>query len=314
MKILLNAKIDPEHIAKIQAGFPAVQVDQADDPEKAKALMPGVEVLVTWWQNFRPDLPDYPALKWIHSLSAGVEDFTQPQVTEGKILLTNSRGIHGIPISEHVLAMMLSFSRGLHQFVKNQAQSKWQRVPLSELRGKTMGLVGLGSIGREIARLGAAFGMRVLAVKRSPGPPSEEVNRVVTLEGMEMVLRESDYLVIAIPLTAETRGLIGPKQLAVMKPTAILINIARGDVLDEGALITALEQGRIAGAGLDVFETEPLPPHSPLWQMENCLITPHTAAQSPQYMSRATDLFCRNLDAYIKGEPLPTLVDPKRGY
>ena len=128
------------------------------------------------------------------------------------------------------------------------------------------------------------------------------------------MLKESDFLVLTVPLTPETRGLIGAKELALMKPTAILVNVARGETVDEAALAEALKNGVIAGAGLDVFATEPLPADSPLWQLDNCIITPHCAAQSPQYMSRATDLFCRNLDAYIKGEALPTLVNPQRGY
>jgi len=184
----------------------------------------------------------------------------------------------------------------------------------TELRGKTLGVVGLGKIGQEIARLGNAFGMRVLAVKRNPGQPPEGVNRVVSMEGMELVLKESDYLVLTVPLTPETDRLIGAKQLETMKSSAILINMARGEVVDEEALAVALKNGVIAGAGLDVFETEPLRSDSPLWQLDNCIITPHCAAMSPQYMTRATDLFCRNLDAYLKGETLPTQVDPQRGY
>lgn len=315
MKILINTKIGQEHLDKIQAGFPMAEVLHTGDPEEAGVLVNDAEVLITWWSNFRPQYLESPSLRWIHALSAGVDGFLLPPVLEGRVILTNSSGIHGIPISEHVFAMLLSFSRGLYHFGKYQQQSRWQRdVHLTELRGKTLGIIGLGSIGREVARLGTAFGMRVIAAKRTPGPPLEGVNRVVSLEGMEMVLKESDYLVLTVPLTPETQGLIGAKQLAVMKPSAIIINVARGEVLDETALIDALRSKRIAGAGLDVFDAEPLPEDSPLWQLDNCLITPHCAALSPQYMTRATDLFCRNLDAYLKGEQLPTQVDSHRGY
>lgn len=314
MKILINAKMDQEQVVKIQSGFPAAEVVQTDNPQEAGKLAKEAEILITWWSNFQPVFLDSPKLRWVHTLSAGVDGFLLPPILEGRVLLTNSRGIHGIPISEHAFAMMLAFSRGLNQYGRHQALSKWQRVKLTELRAKTLGIVGLGSIGREIARLGTAFGMRVLAVKRNPGPPPEDVNRVVGLEGLEMVLRESDYLVIAVPLTAETRCLIGARELELMKTTAILINIARGEVVDETELAAALKQGLIAGAGLDVFETEPLSSDSPLWQLDNCIITPHCAALSPQYMTRATDLFCRNLEAFIKGEPMLTLVDPNRGY
>lgn len=314
MKILINSKIGQEHVVKIQSGFPAVEVINTENPQEAEKIVGDAEVLVSWWSNFQPAFLDSPRLRWVHALSAGIDGFLLPQILEGKVLLTNSRGIHGIPISEHVFALMLSFSRGLIHFARNQVQGKWQRVQLTELRGKTLGIVGMGSIGSEIARLGTAFGMRVVAVKRTPGPAPEGVNRVVGMEGLEMVLKESDYLVLAVPLTPETEGLIGAPQLEQMKPTAILINIARGEVLQEEQLAAALQQGVIAGAGLDVFETEPLPADSPLWQLENCIITPHCAALSPQYMTRAIDLFCRNLDAFLQGEPMPTLVDPSRGY
>lgn len=314
VKLLINAKIDGDHVLKIKGGFPTLEVLQTEDPNEAARLVNETEILVTWWNNFQAGFLESPKLRWIHTLSAGIDGFLFPPIVEGEVLLTNSRGIHGIPISEHVFAMMLAFSRGLHQYCKQQAQKKWQRVGLSELRAKTLGIIGLGSIGREIARLGTAFGMRILAAKRTPGPPPEDVSRVVGLEGLEMVLRESDYLVLAVPLTEETRGLIGAKQLALMKPTAYLVNIARGEVLHQNDLLAALQKKTIAGAALDVFETEPLPADSPLWQLDNCLITPHCAALSPQYMTRATDLFCRNLDAYLQGEPMPTLVDPRRGY
>lgn len=315
MRVLINSKISQEHLGKIHAGFPTVEVLNTTDPQEALSLIQEAEVLVTWWSNFSEEYLQSPSLRWVHALSAGVDGLLLPPIVEGRIILSNSSGIHGIPISEHVFAMMLSFSRGLYHFGKNQSHNLWQRdVQLSELRGKTLGVIGLGKIGQEIARLGNAFGMRVLAVKRNPGQPPENVNRVVSMEGMEMVLKESDYLVLTVPLTPETNNLIGTKQLELMKTTAILINVARGEVVDEGALITALQQGAIAGAGLDVFETEPLDSESSLWQLDNCIITPHCAALSPQYIDRAIDLFCRNLEAYIQGETLPTLVDPGRGY
>lgn len=315
MRILVNAELNREYLGKIEAGFPAVEVVQTVDRSQAKELVQQAEVLVIWQHFLQPELLDSPTLRWVHVLSAGVEELLLPPIKQGRMLLSNSRGIHGIPISEHVFGLMLSFSRQLHKYGKNQTAGKWQREPTTELRAKTLGVVGLGSIGREIARLGAAFGMRVLAVRRGPGGPQpEHVDRVLSMEGLDMVLRESDYLVLSVPLTPETKGLIGAKQLELMKPTAVLINIARGDIVDETALTAALESGVIAGAGLDVFQTEPLPPGSPLWRLANCIITPHSAALSPQYLARATDLFCRNLEAYLKGQPLPTLVDPTRGY
>ena len=313
LRILINTKVSQEHVAKIETGFPTIEVRQTDNPEEARELVKGSEILVTWKNAFQPEFWESSGLRWVHLLSAGIDGLVVPPTAQGRVLLTNSRGIHGIPISEHVFALMLAFSRGLNQYGRNQTQRKWRQGQLTELRGKTLGIVGFGSIGREIARLGAAFGMRVLVVKRSPGAAAE-VSRVVGPEGLEMVLKESDYLVLALPLTAESRRLLGARELELMKPSAILINIARGEIVNEEVLARALEQKVIAGAGLDVFEAEPLPPDSPLWQLDNCIITPHCAALSPQYMTRATDLFCRNLDAYINGDPLPTAVDLLRGY
>lgn len=314
MKILLNAKIGERYLEKIRTGFSNVELIPAQDIDNG-ALPGDVEVLVTWWSNFAPHWLDAPGLKWVHALSAGVDGFLLPPITQGRVLLSNSSGIHGIPMAEHTFAMLLSFSRGIIHFVRQQQQRQWSPdVRLSELHGKTLGIIGLGSIGREIARLGAAFGMRVLGVRRTPGQPVEGVHRVVSFEGIDMVLKESDYVVLTVPLTEETRGMIGARELALMNKHAVLINVARGEVVDEPALVRALEQKQIAGAGLDVFSQEPLPADSPLYELDNCLISPHRAAISPQYMDRAIDLFCRNLEAYIKGDPLPNRVDPAKGY
>jgi len=315
MKILINAKLQPEQRQKIQAGFPGAQLVMAAAPTEAEAQLDGAEVLVSWWSNFNPTLASHPDLRWIHTLTAGIDGFLLPRVLEGEVLLSNSRGIHGIPMAEHVFAMMLSFSRRIKAYSLQQEQAVWERGPSpGELYGKTMGIVGLGSIGSELARRASVFGMRVVAVKRNPGHPSEGVTRVMGLAGLDMLLKESDFVVLMVPLTSETQGLIGQRELALMKPDAVLINVARGEVVDERALEQALTQRIIAGAALDVFEQEPLNQNSPLWGLPNCLITPHVAAMSPMYLDRALDLFCRNLEAYGQGKPLPTQVDPGRGY
>lgn len=314
LKIFFNTNLETRDLEKIRSGFPDVELILPREVEQEAGMPPGAEVLVTWWNNFTASLLQAPGLKWVHTLSAGVDGFLLPPIIQGQVVLTNSSGIHGIPIAEHTFAMMLSFSRGIRHFVLHQQQRQWNHdIQLTELHGKTLGVVGLGNIGREIARLGTAFGMRVLGVRRTPGQPEESVHRVVSFEGMDMVLKESDYVVLAVPLTVETKGMIGMRELELMKG-AFLVNIARGEVVDETALIRALEQKVIAGAGLDVFCQEPLPADSPFYRLDNCLISPHRAAISPQYMDRAIDLFCRNLEAYIKGEPLPNRVDPAKGY
>lgn len=315
MKILINAKLQPEHLQKIQAGFPDAQLVMAATPKEAEAQLAGAEVLVSWWSNFNPALVSHPDLRWIHTLTAGIDGFLLPRVLEGDVLLSNSRGIHGIPMAEHVFAMMLSFSRRLRDYSLQQQHSVWEKGPSpGELYGKTLGIVGLGSIGSELARRASAFGMRVVAVKKNPGHPPEGVTRVMGLGGLDMLLKESDFVALILPLTPETHGLIGQRELALMKSDAVLINVARGEVVEETALVQALQEGSIAGAALDVFEQEPLDQDSPLWALPNCLVTPHVAAASPMYLNRALDLFCRNLEAYRQGRPLPTQVDPGRGY
>lgn len=314
MEVLFNTKISDEHLERVRAGFPDLTVHRAESIDEAEALIANCEVLVTWWSNFVPDLLQAPKLKWVHSLAAGVDGFFLPPIKSGEVLLTNSSGIHGLPMAEHVMAIMLAFSRGIFRYARQQKERRWERLRLSELNGKTLGVIGMGSIGQEIAQHGAAFGMRVLGVKRNPGQQYPGVDRMVSMEGLDMVLKESDYVVLSVPLTPETDKMIGRRELELMKPDSILINVARGEVIDEAALIEALRENIIGGAGLDVFETEPLPESSPLWELENCLITPHCAALSPQYMARAVDLFCRNLEAYRNGQPMPNLVDPVRGY
>ncbi len=310
-KIFINAEISERHIEKIRSGFAGVEVV----PGPGKDLPEGTEIVISWGDNFSDQWARQPGVKWVHALTAGVDAFLVPGITDGKVLLTNSRGIHGIPMAEHCFAMILSFSRGIAKFVRNQQQQKWDHnVTLTELHGKTLGVVGLGSIGMEIARIGSAFGMRVLGVKRTPGQPSEGVSRVVSYEGLEMVLKESDYVVLTVPLTEETKNFIGKRELELMNSHAVLINLARGEVVDEPALVEALEKKEIAGAGLDVYCQEPLPEDSPFWRLDNCLVSPHRAAISPHYVERAIDLFCRNLESYLVGEQLPTGIDPAKGY
>jgi phosphoglycerate dehydrogenase-like enzyme len=255
------------------------------------------------------------ALKWIHSTAAGVDGLLSPAVMSGSITLTSSVGIHTVGLPEHIMALILAFARRLHISVRNQARHRWDRAPSigEEIQGKVLGILGLGSIGRALAARAAAFGMRVIGTKRTP-EPLPHVDQVFPPSGTDDVLRESDYLAIILPLTPETRGLIDGRALALMKRTAVLLNVGRGAVVVEAALIEALKARTIAGAGLDVFEREPLPADSPLYDMENVIVTPHVSGASLTYLDRAIPLFCDNLRRYLDGGPMRNVVDPARGY
>ncbi len=286
----------------------------AADPQAGIALAPTAEIMVGW-NVPREAVQQAPRLRWVHSTGAGVDRLLFPEILEREVLLTTSSGIHHSLI-EHVLAVVLALSRRLHLAVRNQIQHRWERSPRmmgDEIAGQTLGILGLGAIGTELAGKAHALGMRVIGTKRTPAP-MPGVERVLPPDGLTDVLREADAVVVALPLTPATRGLIGEPELRTMKPTAVLINIGRGPIVQERVLIQALQERWIAGAALDVFEEEPLPAESPLYDLENVIITPHVSGASPHYMDRAVPVFCENLAAYLQGRPLRNMVDKGRGY
>lgn len=256
-----------------------------------------------------------PRLKWIQTMGAGV-DFLDEELLLSRAVMTNVSGIHATPIGEFVLQLMLMFVKQAPLCFQLKQEKRWTRFPLTVLRSRTVGIVGLGSIGREVARLAKAFGMRVVATRRSAKQVTRarHVDILLPPERLGQLLAESDFVVLAPPLTSETRGLIGEEELRNMKSTAYLINIARGGIVDEEALVRALDEHRIAGAGLDVFATEPLPADSRLWQFPNVILSPHVAGSMEDYFVRATELFCENLRRYLGGKRLLNVVDKKRGY
>ena len=247
-------------------------------------------------------------------MSAGVERHLFPELVESNVILTNSSGVHRIPISEMAMAMMLYFAKSLDKFVRLQLQRRWSRIIPDELAGKTAGIPGLGNVGMETAYRAKCFGMRVIALKRRPMRRPTYVDEILGPEDIERLLRESDFLIVTVPLTGETYHMIGERELKLMKPTAYIINVSRGAVIDNGALLKALKEGWIAGAGLDVFEEEPLPEDSELWELENILITPHISGGTPYYADRVIDIFCENLKRYLTGRPIINVVDKRAGY
>lgn len=313
ISILAFANLEEHHLAQIRAADSRVRVTAVTDRKKGIDLAPSAEIMVGW------NVPQEAVrraqrLRWIHCTAAGVDQLLYPEVIERQVIITSSSGIHQ-PLVEHVFALLLAFERKLHVAIRHQLQRRWDRPRVigDEVSGKTLGILGLGRIGTEIARKAQAFGMRVIGTKRTP-TPVPGVERVLPPEGLPEVLREADVVVIALPLTSQTVGLIGEAELRMMKPTALLINVGRGPIVGEAALVRALRDGWIAGAGLDVFEREPLPAEHPFYELENVIITPHVSGTSPRYMDRAVPLFCENLHRYLQGEPLLNLVDKERGY
>jgi phosphoglycerate dehydrogenase-like enzyme len=259
-------------------------------------------------------------LRWIHTGAAGVASLLHAELVESDVVLTNSAGVHAPPIAETVIGMMLHFARGLDRAVRAQQEAEWcpgawesSENGIRELGGATLGLVGYGGIGREIARRARALDMRVVALRRSTAP--DELAEVLTgADALGLLLERSDFVVLCLPATAQTRGMIGRRELERMRPGAVLINVARGSIIDEAALVDVLSAGRLRGAGLDVFAAEPLPPDSPLWRLPHVLITPHVSATSPRYWEREGELILTNVRRYLAGEDLLNVVDTAAGY
>ena len=257
-----------------------------------------------------------PKLTWIQVTSAGVNRFLDKDMMENPVILTNTSGMHATPISEFVVGLMLMFVKRSPSCFQAKQEKEWRQFPPSVLRSKTVGIIGLGSIGREVARLARAFGMRVLATRRSVKQVGRAryVDIMFPRSQLRQLLADSDFVVLAVPLTQETARLIGEEELMAMKPTAYLINIARGDVVDEEALIRALDEGWIAGAGLDVFVNEPLPAESRLWGFPNVIISPHVASGSEVRAMNMTEVFCDNLRRYVNGKRLRNVINKEKGY
>jgi phosphoglycerate dehydrogenase-like enzyme len=255
-------------------------------------------------------------VRWIHTLAAGVDTLLFPELNASDVVVTNAKGVFDDALAEYVLAAMLHFAKELGAIRRNQAAHIWQPLTVQRLAGCTLGIVGYGSIGSAVARLGAAAGMRIIAARRRPeqfrGDPL--IARGFAISELTLLMHEADYIVITTPLTDETRGLIGARELAAMQPHAVLINIARGPVLDENALLDALQSRDIRGAALDVFATEPLPESSALWDLENVLLSPHCADHTSDGHERSMRLFLDNLRRYRSGQPLRNVVDKTQRY
>jgi D-2-hydroxyacid dehydrogenase (NADP+) len=262
-------------------------------------------------------------LRWVHSGAAGVGGSLYREMMERDVIFTNSAGTHGVPVAEHALAMMLYLARGLDRVeASRRAGRLWDRdrvactpSPVTELGDSVVGIIGYGGIGREIGRRAKGLGMRVWALKRRAWTETPlEVERAFGPDGLRELLAGSDFVVITLPETRETRTLIGAEELALMKKSAVLVNVSRGGIIDEGALVEVLRARSIRGAGLDVFREEPTPSASPLWELENVCLTPHIGGVSPRFWERETELIVQNIRRYLAGEPMLNMVDKQAGY
>ena len=311
--ILITRNAPEEDLGRVRAVSPDLIVEKAPTMEEALARAAHAEIILAgrWSDDLWRGAPN---LRWVQCSGAGVERFLTPEFIASPIMLTNAAGIYAIPIADHVLAFMLCFSRGFPRYLRSQLDHKWERDGGDELASKTLGIIGLGGIGAEVARRAKAFDMRVIAIRRRPDRPSPFADEVRGPDSLPWLLVESDYIALCAALTPNTRHLIGEPELKLMKPTACLINIGRGRLIDEPALITALQAGRLAGVGLDVFAQEPLPADSPLWGMPNVIITPHSSGSSPRSHDRLMELFCENLRHYLAGEELLNVVNKGEGY
>ncbi|PAE38838.1 D-2-hydroxyacid dehydrogenase [Bacillus sp. 7884-1] len=316
-KIVITHTLEQNLIDQIIEIIPDWTIIIGKDREIWQEHILDAEIIAGWKKGIEKDcLTPHSKLRWLQTWSAGVDSLPLETLESRNITVTSANGVHAYPISETIYALMLSLTRKIHSYVKNQQERKWHHSDMKlEMHEKTVGIIGVGTIGKEAAKIAKAFGMKVLGVRHS-GKQQEFVDEMFTTNQLDAVLPKCDYVVVTLPLTKETNRLFGAKQFDLMKSSAFFINIGRGEIVVEGDLISALQRGQIAGAGLDVFEQEPLTVDSPLWEMENVIITPHTSGSTEHYNQRVIEnILIPNLQNYISGnQPSVNLVDYSKGY
>ncbi len=312
--IAINLNLDEQNLQAIQEVVPDWDIYTGKDI--AEENLNKAEILVHWRESQANKYVNSNKLKWVQSWSAGVDYLDLDHLQKNDIHLTSASGVHAYPISETIFAYMLGFTRLIHTYIRQQQEKKWYHANLkAEIHEKTIGIVGVGEIGKETAKIAQAFGMKVLGVRHS-GRDVDYVDEMYTPSDLSLVLERSDFVVVTLPLTKETHHMFGKEQFAKMKNSAFFVNIGRGSIVDETALISALQQKEIGGAGLDVFESEPLQSDSPLWEMDNVIITPHSAGATEYYTNRVIqDIFIPNLKSYlVKGAPTINVFQHNLGY
>ena len=327
VNVFVTTNISKENIERIANADAAVKLTSvaalckgerngdAEATAKLNALLPQAEV--AFGLKFPDDMiARAPNLKWIQVFLAGIDGFKAKGLLPDNIVFAKTAGIQGTTMAESIIVRMLMFAKQMPTYFQQKLAKTWERSESITLRGKTLGILGLGNVGKELARLAKAFGMRVIANRRSAKKVgrAQNVDLLLPSSHLHQLLKESDFVALTLPLTPDTEKMIGTKEFDAMKSSAYIINISGGQIIDEDALIVALESKQIAGAGLDVFAVEPLPQESVLWTMPNVIISPHIAASMDGYPELATELFCENLRRYIHGKKLLNVVDKKTGY
>lgn len=309
-------ELPQEQIDKVVAMAPDHQVLVTRDRDEIAAVIDEIEIAAGSYP--RQELAQGASIRWMQQWGAGADWLMRsPEAVEADYILTNASGVHAVPISEHIMAFIYAHARRLCGSVLAKARREWdrpERGDVDEIAEKTMLLIGVGAIGARTARLAAANDMHVIGIRRNPEIPAEGVDEMHGPDALLDLLPQADYVVITAPLTHETKGMIGERELRAMKPTAFIINIGRGGTIQQDALIRALREGWIDGAGLDVFEVEPLPQDSPLWDLDNVILTPHYSGRTPRYHERAMEIFLDNLERYLAGKPMRNVVDKRAGY
>jgi phosphoglycerate dehydrogenase-like enzyme len=306
---------------RLRIDFPRIEIVHLASYEGVEEQLRDSEIVFTI--SLRPEqFALAKRLRWIHAPAAAVHQLLIPEVVNSDVVVTNAREVHGPVVAEHVIALVFALAKKIPQAVRLQQRRVWGQESMwndgpkpREVAGATLGLIGLGSIGGEVAGRASALGMRVIGVREhAEGEKPPWIDEVFSSDRLDQMLPQCDYVVLAAPLTPATRGLMNARRLRAMKPDSYLINVGRGPLIDAAALVEALRERRIAGAALDVFEQEPLPEDSPLWNLDHLLITPHTAALTEKLWQRHYHLFSQNLRRHLEGEPLLFVVDKQRGY
>ena len=305
-----------EQWGEIRRAALQMQLVATRDKDEITSLLDDIEIVAG---SFPRDLlAKAPNLKWFQQWGAGADWLLDyPDAAKGDFTLTNVSGIHAVPISEHIMALLLAFARDLPTALRDQSDHRWRKMSerhVFELANKTLLLVGVGNIGARTAALASALGLRVWGVRHDPSKEVPHVEKMAANDALIDLLPAADFVVLTAPLTEETKHMVSAAEFKAMKPTSYLINIGRGGTVNEADLIHTLQEGQIAGAGLDVFEEEPLPDDSPLWEMDNVILTAHYSGDTPHYDERALEILLENLRRYSQGEALTHVVDKKRGY
>jgi phosphoglycerate dehydrogenase-like enzyme len=318
--ILVLADPAEPQLSMLQRLKAEVNIVVGNSAEAFEGVAAGANAILSWSASvslLREVFPKCPHVQWIHTRAAGVDGILFPELIQSSVTLTNGTGTFSPSLGEFVLAAILYFAKDLRRMVRNRAAGVWEPFDVMAISGQTLGIIGYGDIGHAVASRVRPMGMKVIAIKRhvSPLPNEDElIEQIYSPDHRLEMLPRCDYVVAAAPLTSETRGMIGEPEIAALKPSAVVINVGRGPVIDEEALVSALSDGRIKGAALDVFNREPLPKDHPFYRLENVLLSPHCADHTHDWLDKAMQLFIAEFERFRKGQPLMNVVDKKLGY